>query len=58
MVNGVEAVLRADPTLGVDGSTVATLQVGTFLYAFNPDDGTILARLEFVVHVITTLLTV
>jgi hypothetical protein len=56
MVNQVEELLRGDPTLGIDGSTIASLSVGNFFYAFATDDLMIFARLEFTVDVKTTLL--
>ena len=57
MFAGVQTVLRTDPTLGVDGSTVTGLTlVGQLRYEFD-SSGNILARLPFQIHVITTLLT-
>ena len=54
---GVQQVLRTDPTLGVDGSTVTGLTLaGQLRYEFD-NSGNILARLPFDIHVITTLLT-
>lgn len=55
MLAGVEKVLRADPTLGIDGSTIAELQVGSLSYFFD-DGGNLCARVPFTVHVLTTLL--
>lgn len=56
MLAGVETVLRTDPTLGIDGSTIATLQVGA-LYQAPFKDG-LAVRIPFVVHVITTITTI
>lgn len=61
--NGVLAVfaaaqtaLRVDPTLGVDGSTVATVATGTLAYDYDTA-GNVGAAVRFTVHVLTTLLT-
>lgn len=55
LLAGVETIIRTDPTLGIDGSTIATVQVGSLSYAFD-DDGQIGCRVTFVVHVETILL--
>jgi len=58
MFAGVQTVIRTDPTLGVDGSTITGLQmVGQLRYEYD-SSGNILARLPFQIHVVTTLLTV
>lgn len=56
MLAGVETVLRTDPTLGIDGSTTATVSVGS-LYQQPFKDG-LACRIPFVVHVETTITTV
>jgi hypothetical protein len=57
MFAGVQTVLRTDPTLGVDGSTITGLTLaGQLRYEFDTS-GNILARLPFQIHVVTTLLT-
>jgi hypothetical protein len=56
MLAGVETVLRTDPTLGIDGSTIATLRVGSLFYAFDAG-GNLAVRIPFTVHVLTTIST-
>lgn len=56
MLAGVETVIRTDPSLGVDGTTNATLAVGT-LYQIMWSDA-LHVRIPFVVHVVTTIPTV
>jgi hypothetical protein len=55
MLAGVETVIRTDPRLGIDGSTNATLQVGT-LYQIAYSDS-LHVRIPFVIHVQTTITT-
>lgn len=55
LLAGVETVIRTDPTLGIDGGTIASVQVGSLVYEFDPD-GNIGCRAPFVVHVLTTIL--
>jgi hypothetical protein len=52
----VETVIRTDPTLGIDGSTIATVTVGNLDYEFD-EGGNINAHIPFTVHVQTTLTT-
>ena len=52
----VQTALRADPTLAVDGSTVATVQTGVLAYDYDTA-GNVGAAVRFTVHVLTTLLT-
>lgn len=56
MLAGVETVIRTDPTLAVDGSTIASLQVGNLDYEFD-EGGNLNAHIPFTVHVQTTLTT-
>ena len=55
LLAGVETVLRTDPTLGIDGSTVAVLTVG--IPYQEPSGSGYLCRIVFTVDVKTTLLT-
>jgi hypothetical protein len=54
---GVAQYLRTDPTLGIDGTTKATLQTGTGFYQYD-NAGNVICRIPFVIHVLTTLMTV
>jgi hypothetical protein len=54
MFGGVASMLRTDPSLGIDGTTKATLQLGTLFYYYD-SDGNVNARLPFVIHVFTYL---
>lgn len=56
MLAGVETVIRTDPTLGVDGTTDATLTVGT-LYQIMYSDS-LHVRIPFVINVFTSISTV
>jgi hypothetical protein len=56
MINGVENIIRTDPSLGIDGSTIAHLNVGNLYYSFD-EGGNINAHIPFTVHVQSTLLT-
>lgn len=57
MLAGVESVIRTDFSLGIDGSTIASLHTGNLSYYFD-NDGNVGSRIAFIVHVQTTLLTV
>lgn len=56
LLSGVETIIRTDPTLGVDGSTTASLQVGNLAYLLYTDG--IACHIPFTVHVTTYLITV
>lgn len=56
LLAGVETVIRTDPTFGIDGSTIAELQVGSLTYVFDAS-GNVGCRVAFTVHVVTFLLT-
>lgn len=51
---GVQTVLRTDPTLGIDGSTIATASLATFANVFDAGGNTG-CQARFTVHVLTTL---
>jgi hypothetical protein len=56
MFHGVETVLRTDPTLGIDGSVIAGLNIGgTLRYEYDPG-GNVACRVPFTIRVETTLL--
>ena len=55
LLDGVEDVLRTDRSLGIDGSTIAVMHVGTLDYIWD-DSGNLGARIKFVIHVQTTLM--
>ena len=54
---GIAAMIRTDPTLGIDGSTIASVSDYTLTYDFD-NDGNVVCRIPFTVHVLTTILTV
>lgn len=56
MLGGVETVLRTDPTLGIDGSTDATLTVGDLFYEYDAA-GNVNMHIPFTIHVTTQLTT-
>ena len=53
---GIAAMIRADPTLGIDGSTIASVSDYTINYDYDAD-GNAVCRIPFTVHVTTTILT-
>ena len=52
----IAAMIRADPTLGIDGSTIASVSDYTINYDYDAD-GNAVCRIPFTVHVTTTILT-
>jgi hypothetical protein len=56
MFHGVETVLRTDPTLGIDGSVIAGLDVSGQLRAEYDAGGNVAVRVPFTIKVETTLL--
>lgn len=56
LFGAVQTVLRTDPSLGIDGSTVAQGLVGTLEYDYDTG-GNVGAAIRFTIHVTTTLLT-
>lgn len=57
LLAGVETIIRTDPTLGIDGSTIAELRLGDLYYEFD-EGGNMNAHVPFTIHVVTTLLSV
>ena len=53
----VQTVLRTDPSIGIDGSTISDIRTGVLEYDFD-DGGNIGAAVRFTVAVKTALLTV
>ena len=53
---GISAMIRVDPTLGIDGSTIASVSDYQVLYDYD-NDGNVICRIPFTVHVVTTILT-
>ena len=56
LFGAVQQIVRSDPTLGIDGSTIATVQTFTAVYDYDTA-GNVGAAVRFTVHVLTTLLT-